>query len=81
MKMSMKPDGGSHEPSHLYRHEEEKPSLPKHGHQESGLGCHDFKGEAAPIAYGQAGEAGCSSDSKKFASQMKHYDWESPSDY
>ncbi len=64
-----------------YEHEVEKPKVPKGGHQESGMGVHDFKKEAMDIAYGQAGEAGCKSDAKKMSSQMKHYDWESPSEY
>lgn len=64
-----------------YEHGADKPKVSKGGHQESGLGCHDFKGEAMDIAYGQAGEKGCKSDSTKFNAQMKHYDWESPSEY
>jgi hypothetical protein len=64
-----------------YEKEVEKPKVPKGGHQESGMGCHDFKKEAMDISYGQAGMAGCKSDSRKIESQMKHYDWESPSDY
>lgn len=64
-----------------YKNEVEKPSVPAHGHQESGLGCHEFKKAAMDIAYGQAGEKGCNSDYKKVQSQMKHYDWESPSEY
>lgn len=64
-----------------YKNEMEEPKVPMHGHQESGMGCHEFKGEAMDIAYGQAGQGGCKSDNKKIMSQMKHYDWESPSEY
>ncbi len=75
---SMKKMG--HEPHHMYRHEMEEPKMPKHGHQESGMGCDSFKGEADPIAYGQAG-AQYKEDNKKIESQMKHYHWEGPSEY
>ena len=64
-----------------YENEMERPKVPKGGHQEKGMGCHEFKGEAMDIAYGQAGEGGCKSDSKKIMGQMKHYDWEGPSEY
>jgi hypothetical protein len=64
-----------------YENEVEKPKVAKGGHQESGMGCHDFKKEAMDIAYGQAGMGGCKSDYRKIESQMKHYDWESPSEY
>lgn len=80
-KMSKRPDGGPHEPKAMYRHEVEEPAVAPKGHQESGMGVKDFKGEAAGIAYGQAGEAGCKSDAGKIQSQMKHYAWEGPSDY
>lgn len=65
----------------MYKNEMDEPSVPPHGKQESGMGLGDMKKEAMDIAYGQAGEAGCRSDSKKIMSQMKHYDWESPSEY
>lgn len=64
-----------------YENEMEKPQVPKHGHQESGMGCHEFKKQAMDIAYGQSGSSGCKSDHKKIEGQMKHYDWESPSEY
>lgn len=64
-----------------YKNEVDEPHVPSHGHQESGMGCHEFKGEAMDIAYGQAGMGGCKSDNKKINSQMKHYDWEGPSEY
>lgn len=61
----------------MYRNEVEEPQVPSEGHMDHGMGCHDMKGEAMPIAYGQAGEAGCASDSKKIKSQFKNYGWES----
>lgn len=61
----------------MYENEVEKPAVPKWGHQEKGMGLHDFKGEAQDIAYGQAGEQGCKSDSKKMMSQHKNYHWDS----
>lgn len=64
-----------------YEHETDAPKMPKGGRQESGMGCHDFKGEAMDIAYGQSGKNGCKADYKKIEGQMKHYDWESPSEY
>jgi hypothetical protein len=64
-----------------YENEVDKPAVAAHGHQEGGMGCHEFKGQAMDIAYGQAGKAGCGSDNKKVMSQMKHYHWESSSDY
>ena len=59
-----------------YENEVEKPSLPMEGKMEKGMGCHDFKGEADPIAFGQASEKGCRSDYSKMASQAKHYGWD-----
>jgi hypothetical protein len=64
-----------------YENEVEKPKVAKGGHQMSGMGCCDFKKEAMDIAYGQAGMGGVKSDERKIMSQMKHYDWESPSEY
>ena len=58
-----------------YKHEEEEPSQPSQGHMMSGWGCEDMKGQADPIAYGQAGESGCKSDSKKMHAQFKDYHW------
>jgi len=46
------------------------------GHKESGYGLDEFKKEADPIVYGQAGHAGCKSDQGKIKSQMKGYHWE-----
>lgn len=59
-----------------YENEVEKPSLPQEGHLSKGMGCHDFKGEADPIAYGQAMGAGCKSDMRKISGQMKQYHWD-----
>lgn len=58
-----------------YENEVEKPSLPHEGHMEHGMGCHEMKAEADPIAYGQAGAKGCKSDESKIHSQFKNYDW------
>jgi hypothetical protein len=60
-----------------YKNEVDEPAMPAKGHKLSGMGCHDFKGEAMDIAYGQAGAAGCKSDYRKIESQMKHYGWDS----
>ena len=59
-----------------YENEVEKPSVPHEGHMLSGWGMHDFKDEADPIAYGQAGMPGCKSDDKKMHSQFKDYHWD-----
>lgn len=64
-----------------YRNEVEKPAMPMEGHPGPGqgampgMGCMDFKGEADPIALGQAGGPGCKSDEKKIHSQFKDYHW------
>ncbi len=77
---SMRTGGMGHEPKALYRHEEEEPKMPMRGSQEAGMGCCDFKEEAHPIAYGQAGSQ-YMEDNKKIDSQMKHYHWEGSSEY
>lgn len=59
-----------------YENEVEKPSLPKEGRLEKGMGCSDFKGQADPIAYGQAMGPGCKSDMSKVSSQFKDYHWD-----
>lgn len=61
---------------HIYKNEVEMPALPHEGHMLHGMGCHDFKGEADPIAMGQASGSGCKSDMKKIHSQMKDYHWD-----
>lgn len=59
-----------------YEHEVEKPHLPEEGHMPKGMGCHEFKGEADPIAYGQAGGPLSMKDQKKISGQMKDYHWD-----
>ena len=59
-----------------YENEVEEPEVPMQGHMASGMGLHEFKGEADPIAYGQAGMEGCRSDEKKIMAQMKDYHWD-----
>jgi hypothetical protein len=59
-----------------YRNEEEKPSMPKEGHMLRGMGVDDMKGEAMPIAYGQASKEGCKRDNGRISSQFKDYHWE-----
>jgi hypothetical protein len=58
-----------------YEHGEDKPSQPKQGTLEKGMGCYDFKAEAMDISYGQAGKEGCKADNGKIESQMKNYHW------
>lgn len=62
-----------------YKHEMDEPAQPMMREispmENMGMGMHDFKGEAHPIAYGQAGEAGCKSDEKKIHGQFKDYHW------
>lgn len=60
----------------IYKNEVEKPEMPSEGHLEKGMGMKEFKEEADPIAYGQAGMKGCHSDQKKIMEQMKHYGWD-----
>ncbi len=71
------------ESSHgMYRHEVEKPEVAAMAHPGRGqgampdMGCMDYKGEADPIAYGQASSSGCKSDAKKVHSQFKDYHWD-----
>ncbi len=45
-----------------YENEVEKPSIPAEGRMEHGMGCMDFKGEADPIAYGQAASEQCTNE-------------------
>ena len=66
----------SNKQTHHSKNEVEKPSVPKEGHLEHGMGMHEFKKEADPIAYGQASGPGCKSDSNKIHSQMKQYHWD-----
>jgi len=70
-------DGMHHSHAHgQYENEVEKPHVPMEGHMLHGMGCHEFKGEADPIAYGQASGPGCKSDNTKIMSQMKMYHWD-----
>ena len=59
-----------------YENEVEKPHVPMSGHMLRGEGLHEFKGQADPIAYGQAAGPGFKSDNRKMNSQMKHYHWD-----
>lgn len=59
----------------IYKNEVEKPEMATEGRMEPGMGCMSFKGEADPIAMGQAGGPGCKSDMGKINSQMKDYHW------
>lgn len=63
--------------SHMYKNEVDEPHVPMHGHQESGMGVHDFKKQAQDIAYGQASEQGCKADEKRMSLQFKNYHWDS----
>lgn len=69
-------EGRFRETDHVYENEVEKPSLPREGMAMEGLGMHDFKGEADPIAYGQASEEGCRADMKRMSAQFKDYHWD-----
>ncbi len=64
----------------MYKNEVERPMQPPFGHvdamQNMGMGMHEWKGEADPIAYGQASAEGCKSDEKKIHSQFKDYHWD-----
>jgi len=64
----------------IYKNEVEKPAEPHFGHispmENMGYGMRDWKGDADPIAYGQASEEGCRSDEKKIHSQFKDYHWD-----
>lgn len=59
----------------IYKNEVERPEQPPEGKMMKGMGMKDFKGQADDLAYGQAGQAGCKSDDRKIASQMKNYHW------
>lgn len=64
----------------IYKNEVERPPPPAFGHidamQNMGMGMHEWKGEADPIAYGQASSEGCKSDEGKIHSQFKDYHWD-----
>jgi hypothetical protein len=73
----MSHEHGSHG---IYKNEVERPAMPPFGHisasENIGMGMHEWKGEADPIAYGQASKEGCASDNKKIHSQFKDYHWD-----
>lgn len=60
----------------IYKNEVEMPEMPHEGTMEHGMGMESFKGEADPIAYGQASMKGCTSDEKKIHAQGKDYHWD-----
>lgn len=71
------------ESSHgMYRNEVEMPEMAAMAHpgMDQGamppMGMHQFKGEADPIAYGQASSEGCKADEKRMHSQFKDYHWD-----
>lgn len=73
--------GHHSEHSHAtYKNEVEKPAVPHFGHisakENMGTGMDEWKGEADPIAYGQASKEGCASDRTKINSQFKDYHWD-----
>jgi len=65
-----------HERHGIYKHEEEYPKQPSQGHMIPGFGAEEFKGQADPIAYGQAAKQGMASDMKKIHGQFKNYGWD-----
>lgn len=69
-------EGRMREPAQRYENEVEKPVAPKEGMAMAGMGMHDFKKEADPIAYGQASMEGCRADEKRMSAQFKDYHWE-----
>lgn len=68
-------------PHGLYRNEVEKPEVAAMAHPGEGqgarpdMGCMDFKGEADPIAYGQA-QGHMKEDHRRIESQFKDYHWD-----
>lgn len=82
----MKHENHMHEGHHkdhghgMYKNEVEKPATPPFNHispmENMGMGMSDWKGDADPIAYGQASEAGCKADKGKIHSQFKDYHWD-----
>ena len=69
-----------HESQGIYRNEVDKPEMPSMNTispmENMGIGMHDFKGEADPIAYGQCGGSGMKEDEKRVRSQFKNYNWD-----
>jgi hypothetical protein len=71
------------ESSHgIYKNQVEMPEMAAMSHpgvgqgDKPGCGCMEFKGQADPISYGQAGGPGCKSDESKIHSQFKEYHWD-----
>ncbi len=60
----------------MYEHEVEKPAMPSEGHLDRSMGLGEFKGDADPIAYGQASREGCKKDMGKIKGQFKDYHWD-----
>ena len=64
----------------IYKNEVERPSIPPFNHiaadQNIGMGMEDWKGQADPIALGQAGGPGCKEDLKRVHAQYKDYHWD-----
>ena len=83
--MKHKHEGHMHEGHHsshgVYRNEVEKPEMPMEGHpgmgegDRPGMGCMDFKGQADPIAMGQA-QGHMKEDHSRIESQFKDYHWD-----
>jgi hypothetical protein len=69
-----------HSPGGIYRNEVEKPELPNMNHispeENMGYGMRAFKGQADPIALGQAGGPGCKEDESRIHNQFKDYHWD-----
>ena len=70
------------ESSHgMYRNEVERPQMAAMAHpgmgegDRPGRGCMDFKGDADPIAYGQA-QGHMKEDHRRIESQFKDYHWD-----
>ena len=71
------------ESSHgMYRNQVEMPEMAAAAHPGEGqgampdMGCMDFKGEADPIAYGQAGGPLAREDEGRIHKQFKEYHWD-----
>lgn len=76
----MREHSGHHSSHGIYRNEVEKPEMPPMHHispeSNMGYGMHEFKGDADPIAFGQAGSVGCKEDERRIHSQFKDYHWD-----
>jgi hypothetical protein len=92
MKHHMKGHSGPHEnfgqsmkeesSHHLYRNQVEMPEMAAMAHPGHGqgampdMGCMDYKGEADPIALGQASGPGMKRDYGRISAQFKDYHWD-----